>query len=521
MKDFSLHSIRKLFVFFLILICIYLRAYPFSTSLFSAGARGQDADIKAFALAESYREMQDYASAMHWYHMRLKNDPYDDFECWFAKWMLGRCAENLSDYPTAIYWYLEAFNEKIERPEPLWDVARLYRIQGKNALGYFFASSGKQLDLDADLSRFYEGFSPYHFDMELSITAYYTKYRAEGFDALERLLLTRDVPARCKEGMQNNLLFYASSIKKISDQAISIEMPFVSPLSSETYHPLNPSILPKDTGYYMILRAVNYTQKNAKDFFTKDLHQVFRTKNFLLDLDQNFSVLNAQEILQHTDTIRSHPYQYPVEGLEDCRLFFYNEALWFSCTSRTTRASTIPQIAVASLDLPNVRVETLVPLNASTEERCEKNWLPFVVNDETVLIYSFDPFLIVKPDLTTGKCSIYHKSIPAYDLRLQRGSAPPIPFADGYLAMSHEVIFQKDHGRSYLHRFIYFTKDFVIQKVSKPFFFLHRGVEFCCSMAWNMDQKELIIPYGYEDREARICRVSADHIYHMLDMQKK
>ena len=50
-----------------------------------------------------------------------------------------------------------------------------------------------------------------------------------------------------------------------------------------------------------------------------------------------------------------------------------------------------------------VQVDKLVPLIGPDLSRCEKNWMPIVMGGGLHMIYSYDPFVLFKTDVETGK----------------------------------------------------------------------------------------------------------------------
>ncbi len=132
-----------------------------------------------------------------------------------------------------------------------------------------------------------------------------------------------------------------------------------------------------------------------------------------------------------------------------------------------------------------------------------------------LLIYSCDPFIVYKVNKDTGICEIAIKYEPEQNLSRFRGSAPPIPFDDGYLFVVHEVI--TTDKRYYTHRFVFMNNDFRIIKLSEPFVFQHKGVEFCSGMDISHSGKECILSIGIEDKEAYLCSISCDHIRSLLE----
>jgi hypothetical protein len=158
----------------------------------------------------------------------------------------------------------------------------------------------------------------------------------------------------------------------------------------------------------------------------------------------------------------------------------------------------------------------MVLLKGPDPFRCEKNWLPFVQKGTFYVIYSYDPFTIYKPDMQTGECELDLIYEPTHDFTQFRGSAGPIPFDDGYLILVHEVVHYPDFSRCYLHRFIYLDHRFFVKQVSKPFTFLHQGVEFCISMTLDHTGTQLVLPIGIEDSKAYLCLVDLKTIRSLL-----
>ena len=67
---------------------------------------------------------------------------------------------------------------------------------------------------------------------------------------------------------------------------------------------------------------------------------IIRTRNFLIHYDLNFNVLSQKEIIEN------FPREYDqsrIKGLEDCRLFTFNDQFWFMCATFGTHHNTIGQ----------------------------------------------------------------------------------------------------------------------------------------------------------------------------------
>jgi tetratricopeptide (TPR) repeat protein len=471
-----------------------------------------------FYLAQMHKGLQHYQEAINLYLSCLQSNQ-DKEEIWFSKYMLGECYDKTGDWNQALYWYLDAFQYNPHRSETLLKIANHYRWKSENDVACIFAKYGTQIPYAKD--QIYFDISPltdYQFDEELSIAAYYTQCKQDGYAAASDLLLRRNVPWHIKNQTSKNLLFYAQNLKDARFQSISCDFPLIQKGFEERYHPMNPSIQKTDQGYDVICRTVNYTQVGAKIFNTIDLQGMYRTRNFLLRYDHNFQLLSQQEIVENLPRERIRSCN--VEGLEDCRLFHFKGESWFTCTTSDTNPTGQRQISLCKLAKETrgeVSIEALIPLMGPDPYRCEKNWLPFVRENQLYVIYSYDPFIIYQVDTNTGACIPANDYTPANDLSRFRGSAGPIAFDQGYLLMVHEVVQLPDYSRCYLHRFVYLDKNFVIKEVSKPFTFLHLGIEFCCSMTLDHTGQQLIMSVGIEDREAYLCFVDLSQIRSLLN----
>lgn len=471
-----------------------------------------------FDLAQCYRTLKAYEKAILQYKNRIALGG-DLEEVWFSKYMIGRCFEEQEDWESALFWYLDAYQTNPQRAESLQKISSHYRNIGQNDLAHIFAKYGTLLKSNPNTRLADPNFSDYKFEEDLSIVSYYTQFKKDGFIAASDLLIRRDAPWWVKELAAKNILFYVKNLEEARYQPIEIDLPVIEVGFDERFHPMNPSIVKTQDGYKLICRAVNYTQTGAKIFNTIDRDGIFRTINFLVDLDRDFRLISQAEITEALPREKTQSFSL-VQGLEDCRIFDFEGAFWFVCTTRDANPAGVPQIVLCRLDSEvidgEISVEEFIPLLGPDLNRCEKNWLPFVKDGAFQVIYSYDPFVIYEPDLFSGECKLKSKREFSSDFSRFRGSAAPIEWEDGYLMLVHEVSFLDDGSRVYLHRFMELGSNFEVQKVSRPFTFKHNGVEYCCSMTVDHAKKELVLPIGIEDNEAFLCFLSLDYVRSLL-----
>lgn len=440
-------------------------------------------------------------------------------ENWFSKYMLGVCYEQLNEWDQALFWYLEAFQTNPNYVAPLQKIVTYYRTHSQNDLAYLFAKHALKIGA-TETPPFYDSNPPqlYQLNEDLSISAFYTHFKEDGFEAAHQLTLSKNIPWNIKYQCYQNIIFYTQNLPFTRISPIDYTLPLIREDYPDRYSPMNPSILKTEEGYKLILRAVNYTQIGTVIYNTVDPDEIYRTKNFLLNFDRDFNLLSSHEIVDHLKRKKVNVSR--VEGLEDCRIFDLNGTPWMTCTTTDTNPHAF-QISACQLGEEKkgnlLPITKLTPLQGPDPHRYEKNWMPFVKNGLFQVIYSYDPFIIYAPNLNTGECKTLLSYQPNHDFSAFRGSAAPIEFDNGYLMMTHEVIYRKDNSRIYLHRFLFLDDQFIIQKVSKPFTFLHQGVEFCTSITIDHSGSQLVMPIGIEDREAYLCFISLTEVRALLE----
>jgi hypothetical protein len=106
---------------------------------------------------------------------------------------------------------------------------------------------------------------------------------------------------------------------------------------------------------------------------------------------------------------------------------------------------------------------------------------------------------------------------PAIAAEQFSGGSQAIRFYGGWLALVYEVPDgRSDKQRFYQHRFVWFDET-KLRRVSRPFFFNKKGVEFAAGLAWHPDEKRLLISYCVGDGETWIATVDASRVQDVLE----
>jgi hypothetical protein len=271
------------------------------------------------------------------------------------------------------------------------------------------------------------------------------------------------------------------------------------------YHISSCSII-VDDGLKCNLRAINYVYTKDGDYISRDADGIVRTKNYIVDLDNQFLIQHMVE-LKECDNVTIYPCH--ILGMEDVRLF---GNCYFFCTRLDVTANHNPKIGFGTY---NNKGETTKMIILGDDDKTEKNWLPIDQGDTCHIIYSFYPLIINNLNLETGLITpLVNRYIDHNNLSTFRGSAVPIRYKDGWLCTVHQVYYHKK--RIYLHRFVWLSQDYLIVKYSDPFYFEKIGVEFNLGIACH--EKGLIMTYSVDDAHSTLSILSYDDLNIMLQL---
>ena len=464
-----------------------------------------------FYLAQSYRDAGQTAKAAEIYAKRAAMGGWDE-EAWYARLQEARCLRNLGDEGGFLRQALAAYNQRPQRAEPLYDLARYFRERGMNAASVLFSEPGVAMPQPEQDTLFLEDFVyTTGLKEEYSIAANYSHDPARkdrGFAACNWLALSRNVPPQSRDLARWNIFFYLKSASEMMPSFTARPVGFVPP---DGYHASNPSVARVGNEIVLLQRAVNFTLTAEGTYRTPNDTPV-HTRNFLLWLDRELAIRSSSEILPPADM--PTPAYREVQGFEDMRLFTWRGGLWcISCVRELTPEGWCDQVLACIGDSSSGRCQLTDwrVLRPQGPRQHEKNWMPQVVGNALRFIYKCDPTRVVDEEARTVT-----EATPAITADDFRGGTQAIVFDGGWLALVHEVS-ERDKLRYYQHRFVWFNSSNRLQRVSRPFFFMQKGVEFAAGLARHPDGKGLLISFGVGDSEAWIALVEASDVRHLLE----
>lgn len=343
--------------------------------------------------------------------------------------------------------------------------------------------------------------------------------------SIDYLLFLGDDRFFNKGNLLINSLFYITDIKGLVGDNVkfidlSPEFPLLPTSKTQKYNPINPSVLVESDGTLTVLvRGVNFTSDQGTNYRSMDNDGKVRTFNLITKLDNDFK-MDESSSHEMYDNFERKFYPSWVLGLEDCRLFRNDtNETFFTATSCQTDYNHAKLVICKTTELLT-EITNLARLKPPDENRVEKNWLPFFdsPSDKYLAIYGYNPVSVREIDTNTGLNHEIITNKSPFNFSTFRGSGGPINFKyrgdDGKLIIIHEVSFGHDNKRTYIHRFVWLDETYNIKAISRSFYFIEIGIEFCSSLAIKVtDEKEtIIVGFGQNDEKAYLCLIDSKDV---------
>lgn len=481
-------------------------------ALLSAALAANPADARSmFYLAQTLRDAGRHAEARDGYAKRIEAGGWDE-EVWYAMLMHARSCLALGDAVGFVDGCLSAYEFRPTRAEPLADLARYYRERGQNETAMLWVEAGRRIPYpEGDALFVDEGVYRHAFLAEAGIAGYYCKSperRQAAHEATLELQLRRDVPDAVRGLARRNGMFYAPSADALFGAATRV--PLALPMD-EPYAPMNPSVMLDGDDLVAVIRGVNYRLGDPERSWPR--LPAIRTRNHLARLERDGTAREAREIVPAPSIPPAAPSL--VVGFEDLRLFRWRGRLHACATVRDRNPAMRCEIALVALD-GDARIVELVLLHGYRDDLNQKNWMPAVDGDELLFVYLCDPTIVLRYDPAARRVAVHREHAPALALDHLRGGSQLVRFDHGWLALTHEVAMIDEANRRYLHRFVFFDRDFRVSAITEPFRFADEPIEFAAGLAYDATRDAVLASYGVQDCRAMMATIDAASVRRAL-----
>ncbi len=461
-----------------------------------------------FYLAQSCKDAGQLREAIAWYQRRVAAGGWAE-EVWYSLYMIALCHAGLGDGEKLLEYALRAFDFRPGRAEPLWSLASHYRAEGDYQACLMFAEMAQRIPYPTGDSLFVNDWV-YRAGVseEISIAAYYCDetHHEKGRAASTLLSTQRGVDDATRSLALRNLYYYLKGCQQLF---VGTEVKEISIDPPPSYRAMNPSIWSDAAGVRCVVRTVNYQLVDGQ-YRIFDPANTIRTRNFAVDLNEEFDVRAYHPIDDRSGEAPLLPNF--IEGCEDCRLFRCRGRWWSVATVRNRCRTGRCEIALLTLD-DALHIERIDVIRSINPDCHQKNWAPLVRDDELFLVYSNDPTVVLHYDFNQRDASVAYYGHPGPCLENFRGSSQIIRGREGWIYLTHESVPLADGERFYCHRFVTMNDDFRVAGFTEPFYFIHKGIEFCAGLARDPRRGRLVASFGVNDERAHLAFFDEDTVY--------
>ena len=163
-----------------------------------------------FYVAQSFFDAGDYKKALEWYEKRAVKGGWDE-EVWYSVYRVGICKCLLNEpWEQAQDHFLQAWNIRPHRAEPLYQLSRIHRQNNNPRIAYLFARQAAGIPFpEGDILFLAHDMYNWMCLDELAATAYYVNDMVGGLNAANKLLEERKFPKEHEERIVGNFKQYA------------------------------------------------------------------------------------------------------------------------------------------------------------------------------------------------------------------------------------------------------------------------------------------------------------------------
>lgn len=349
--------------------------------------------------------------------------------------------------------------------------------------------------------------NPWDHDVALSEHCYYVGEIEAGLRSCNRAL-SYNLPFKIENLVRTNMSFYTPTISDICN-VVYVDIN-VQPCG-QNWSLFNPTIINHNGVAILLVRSSNYYIKDGFYHYvdgSEGIKTSYRLAYLENDMIKDSGNMDLEEYPKNS---------YHVDGIEDLRLFTYNDKLMASGTILNHEGyNQIARVATVEINVESREIFDLKVLSSVNRNRHEKNWMPILGTQEPswlYLCYSDRQLLSIKP---SDNGHIIYKHGPSPNIAKGfRGGSQVIPWNGGYLCIIHEVGIFDNNQRVYSHRFLRLTNSLGVESWSNPFFLKQRStIEFAAGIMQY--DGHVYVSFGVYDKSSHLLKLSSEDVKHLL-----
>lgn len=349
----------------------------------------------------------------------------------------------------------------------------------------------------------------YKLDYELSILGYYCNWQDYDIQKSSmKVISCSTTPEEIVKSVLNNYKFYATSLSSNSlEGSLCNEMNTIGDsidIDKTNFQSSTPSLCRIHDKLAVNVRFVNYRIDDAGNYINQEK---IVSINVIAYFDTTVTPWKkiSENILHYNDSI-DHVYV----GLEDVRLFSYNDRLLYNCN----RPISMNRFNIESGVIDQDKTIDSKLLTINIQKPIEKNWVLFSDNnDQLRCIYQWNPLTIC--DIEKNECIINRQLETPNFFRYVRGSTNGVRIENEIWFLCHLVSYEG--RRYYYHLFVVLDLDtLTLKKYTKLFSFEKSPVEYTLGFIYLMDSNSFLIGYSTLDKETKYITVSKEYIRELM-----
>jgi hypothetical protein len=312
-----------------------------------------------------------------------------------------------------------------------------------------------------------------------------------------------------------NYKYYSSSIIQHKTPITAVEKIFkivgnLCAIDKEKFVSSTPSICWNGNTCQLLLntRFVNYKINERGEYINQPKIQTINVISLVRIMGSEWEI-TEEYILSYNEQ-----YDDIYVGLEDVRLFSYEEAIYYTANRGLPNGNMVVEHGI--IDIYAKKTVNPRLMKIENQQKIEKNWVLFTTNENSLkMIYHWFPLTIgdVKPNKNGVSSELVITNAietPAF-FKYLRGSTHGIAIGYETWFICHLVSY--DERRYYYHCFVVLDSEtFQVKKYSSLFTFEKQPVEYTLGMVYISEFKELVIGYSLLDKETKYMKISMKHV---------